>query len=208
MSTVCMVNQDGITKSVPYNRFNIWAFLFGPLVTACRGEVGQFFVQLLLSLITLGFYGWCILPVTINSKYVERLQEKGWKLDVNDEKYEDAKKTLSKGFNWAGCCILFIVYLIAIAGNLATVDSSYAGNKYLNDSEAKQLTQQLLDMLSVRSYEGTIVGTPDENTIIINARGETYICHQLPVKYNRVDGQVYVSQTSVQEQVHNHCSWW
>ena len=55
------------------------SLFFGILYPLCRGDFHGFFIQAISGICTCGFLNIFIFPFTYNTKYLERLEDKGWR---------------------------------------------------------------------------------------------------------------------------------
>lgn len=74
---ISLKNQYGKQKQVKAG-FSWTMFFFGALVPLCRGQIGEFFKFLVLSVVTLSIYAW-IQCFKGNKRYLEYLIDKGYK---------------------------------------------------------------------------------------------------------------------------------
>jgi hypothetical protein len=71
-----LLKKNGITKKVATG-FSWKSLLFGCLYAAARGDFKGFFIQIVLSLITGGFY-WLFIPFFYNKLFLKRLITDGY----------------------------------------------------------------------------------------------------------------------------------
>jgi hypothetical protein len=93
--TVIVKHEESGLLKKGYVGYSLTYLVFGWCVPIVRGEIAIGLIHFVLTVVTLGFFQYLVMPYLYNKQYMTRLLTNGWQLNGDDESNAYAKRKLS-----------------------------------------------------------------------------------------------------------------